>query len=261
MSKSIINFVHANGFPAGSYTTFLAEFSNQYSTIANEKFGHNEHYPIHNNWQHLVTELVDFLKIQNEPVFCIGHSFGGVISFMAACKHPELFRGLVMLDPPVFTGPLSHLLRFAKKTPFVDKFSPAKKALNRQNHWPLQTNLVNNFSRKKLFENFDPRCLQDYVDHGVIDRNKRLELTFSPEVEADIFRHLPSNIPKYKNKLKVPAALIYGEKTDILPLISFSRFAKLNDIEVKVMPNGGHMFPLEQPEQTATMIKAIIKDW
>ncbi|OUS24325.1 alpha/beta hydrolase [Thalassotalea sp. 42_200_T64] len=261
MLKPVINFVHANGFPAGSYRTFLAEFSPKYTTIAHRQFGHNNHYPIHNNWQYLVTELVDFIKKQDRKVICVGHSFGGVITFIAACQHPELFRGIVMLDPPVLTGRLAWLLNLAKKTPLIDKISPAGKAKNRRRNWPLNTNLVGTFARKRLFQDFDPRCLQDYVDSAVTKRNKRLELMFSPEVEADIFRHLPSNLFKFKNKLTVPAALVYGENTDVLPVRYFKRFAALNQIGLTMMPNGGHMFPLEQPEKTAVMIDQLIKNW
>ncbi|WP_350433302.1 alpha/beta hydrolase [Shewanella sp. H8] len=261
MTKPLINLVHANGFPAGSYKTFLAEFEHDYRTIAHDQFGHNVMYPIHSNWQYLVTELVEFIKKQDEKVICIGHSFGGVISFIAACQHPELFRGLIMLDPPVVTGAFSHLLSFIKRTPYIDKLSPAGKAKTRQNQWPENANLVDYFSQKTLFKNFDPRCLQDYATSGSVIRNKRLELTFSPAVEADIFRHLPTNLVKYKNKLTVPAKLIYGEKTNIFPIKHFVRFAKLNNIELMTMPQGGHMFPLEQPENTAAMVKEIIKDW
>ncbi|MGX9460521.1 alpha/beta fold hydrolase [Shewanella sp. A14] len=261
MTKPLINLVHANGFPAGSYKTFLHQFNADFRTVAHDQFGHNAMYPIHSNWQHLVTELIEFIKKQDEKVICIGHSFGGVISFVAACQHPELFRGLVMLDPPVVTGAYSHLLSFIKRTPYIDKLSPAGKAKTRQQHWPEKTNLVDYFSQKALFKNFDPRCLQDYATSGVIQRDKRLELTFSPAVEADIFRHLPTNLSQYKNKLKVPAKLIYGENTNIFPIKYFTRFAKLNDIELIKLPKGGHMFPLEQPENTATMVKSIIKEW
>jgi len=261
LSKPLINFVHANGFPCGSYRTFLSLFSPHYSTIALEQYGHDFNYPIHSNWQYLVNELVDFVKKQDQKVICVGHSFGGVISFLAVCQHPELFRGLVMLDPPVFSGPLSWLLKITKKTPFIDKISPAGRAKNRQRHWPLETNLVNNFANKNLFKNFDPRCLQDYVDSAITHRNNRFELTFTPEVEADIFRHLPTNLSKFKNKLTVPSALIYGEKTDVLPVNYFNRFAKMNDIQLTEIPNGGHMFPFEQPDKTAETIKKIINDW
>ncbi|MGK0409564.1 MAG: pimeloyl-ACP methyl ester carboxylesterase [Shewanella psychromarinicola] len=261
MTKPLINLVHANGFPAGSYRTFLAEFAPHYNTIALDQFGHNDMYPIHSNWQHLVTELVEFIKKQDDKVICVGHSFGGVISFIAACQHPELFRGLVMLDPPVITGAFSHLLSFIKRTPYIDKLSPAGKAKTRQQQWPEKTNLVDYFSQKTLFKNFDPRCLQDYAHSGFIHRNQRVELTFSPTVEADIFRHLPTNLAQYKNKLKVPAKLIYGQNTNIFPIKHFIRFAKLNDIDIMMMPKGGHMFPLEQPENTAVMVKELIKDW
>jgi pimeloyl-ACP methyl ester carboxylesterase len=261
MTKSLINLVHANGFPGGSYRTFLAEFDSDYRTIAHDQFGHNAIYPIYNNWQHLVTELVHFLQKQDDKVICVGHSFGGVISFIAACQHPELFRGLVMLDPPVVTGAFSHLLSFIKRTPYIDKLSSAGKAKSRQYKWPVTTNLVDYFSQKTLFKNFDPRCLRDYAHAGFIHRNNRLELTFSPAVEADIFRHLPTNLAQYKNKLIIPAKLIYGENTNIFPIKHFTRFAQLNDIELMTMPEGGHMFPLEQPENTAAMIKDIIKDW
>ena len=65
----------------------------------------------------------------------------------------------------------------------------------------------------------------------------------------------------YKNKLSVPSALVYGEKTDVLPVSYFNRFAKMNDIPLTKIANGGHMFPLEQPEETAEIIRKIIKDW
>jgi len=166
-----------------------------------------------------------------------------------------------MLDPPVVTGAFSHLLSFIKRTPYIDKLSPAGKAKNRQHQWAENTNLVDYFSQKTLFKNFDPRCLHDYAHCAVVNQNKRLELTFSPAVEADIFRHLPTNLVQYKNKLSVPAKLIYGENTNIFPIKHFIRFAKLNDIELMTLPKGGHMFPLEQPENTANMVKQLIKDW
>ena len=59
----------------------------------------------------------------------------------------------------------------------------------------------------------------------------------------------------------MPSSLIYGENTGVLPFKDFNRFAKWNDIELTMMPNGGHMFPLEQPEKTAALIKTLIKHW
>ena len=264
MSKSLINFVHANGFPAGSYQTLFNYFPEQYQIIAHEKYGHNKQYPVENNWQPLVDELIYFVKNQlvihqQEQVISVGHSFGGVLSFIAACQQPHLFKGLVMLDPPVVTGKTAFAMKFIKKTRLIDKFSPSGKALVRRTSWPLGTDVAKLFSKRSLFKNFDERCLADYVNHGIIERNEQLELAFSAQVEADIFRNLAENLSSYKDKLHIPATLVYAEQTDVCPHNFFKKFTKLNkNIKLTTTP-GGHMFPLEQPEKTAKLITTIIE--
>lgn len=255
--------MHANGFPAGSYQTLFDYLPQQYQVISNEKYGHNEEYPVENNWQPLVDELINFvtqqLKIyQQEQVINVGHSFGGVISFIAACQQPELFKGLIMLDPPVLTGSTALAIKFIKKTRLIDKFSPAGKAKVRRTHWPLGTDIAKLFARRQLFKNFDKRCLDDYVRHGIIEKNEQLELVFSAQVEADIFRNLAVNLSSYKNQLKIPATLIYAEQTDVCPHSYFKKFAKLNNSIQLTTTSGGHMFPLEQPQKTAQLISQII---
>lgn len=265
MSKTLINFVHANGFPAGSYQTLFNYFPEQYQVVSHEKYGHNKKHPVENNWQPLVDELIYFVKQQleihqQEQIINVGHSFGGVIAFIAACQQPELFKGLIMLDPPVMTGGTALAVKLIKKTRLIDKFSPAGKAKARRTHWPLGTDIVKLFAPRKLFKSFDRRCLEDYVSHGIIERNEQLELVFSAQVEADIFRNLAANLSRYKNKLKIPATLIYADQTDVCPHSFFKKFAKLNkSIQLTTTP-GGHMFPLEQPEETALLIASIIEN-
>ncbi len=260
----LINFVHANGFPAGSYQTLFNYLPEQYQVISHEKYGHDEKYPVENNWQPLVDELINFVKQQleihqQEQLINVGHSFGGVIAFIAACQQPKLFKGLIMLDPPVITGSTALAMKFIKKTRLIDKFSPSGKAKVRRTHWPLGTDIAKLFSRRQLFKNFDRRCLNDYVSHGIMERNGQLELVFSAQIEADIFRNLAENLSSYKNQLKVPASLIYGDQTEVCPHSFFKKFVKLNkDIKLMTTP-GGHMFPLEQPQATAKLIADIIK--
>jgi pimeloyl-ACP methyl ester carboxylesterase len=265
MSKTLINFVHANGFPAGSYQTLFNYLPKQYHVISHEKYGHDEKYPVENNWQPLVDELIHFVKQQleihqQEQVINVGHSFGGVISFIAACQQPKLFKGLIMLDPPVITGGTALAVKVIKKTRLVDKFSPAGKAKARRTHWPLGTDIAKLFARRKLFKSFDKRCLDDYVSHGVVERNGQLELVFSSQVEADIFRNLASNLSSYKNQLQVPTTLVYAEQTEVCPHSYFKKFIKLNKSIQLTTTSGGHMFPLEQPEKTANLITSLIED-
>jgi pimeloyl-ACP methyl ester carboxylesterase len=139
--------------------------------------------------------------------------------------------------------------------------SPAGKAKVRRTHWPLGTDIAKLFAHRQLFKNFDKRCLDDYISHGVIERNNQLELVFSAQVEADIFRNLAVNLSSYKNQLNVPASLIYADKTDVFPHVYFKKFVKLNkNINLEVT-QGGHMFPLERPKDTAKLIADTIAQW
>ena len=273
MSIKLISFAHANGFPAGSYQTLFSYLADDIRVVALEKYGHDPKKPINHNWQAQVEELISHVESQqvdyNETidkkvknkVICVGHSFGAVISFIACCQRPDLFKGLIMLDPPVLSGAGALAARLVKKTKLIDKFSPAGRAKNRRSHWPLGSDIGATFARRKLFREFDKRCLDDYIKYGICERNEQLELVFSPQVEANIFRNIPTNLSSYKNKLTVPATLIYGESTDVFPHHIFKNFIKMNKhIKLKTV-KGGHMFPLENPEDTAKLITEIIKEF
>ena len=263
MPKTLINFVHANGFPSGSYKTFFNCLPAHHTVVALSKYGHQKEYPVSNNWQPQVDELIRYVEQQleehqQEKLVCIGHSFGGVISFIAACQRPELFEQLIMLDPPVLSGSAAFAVKLIKKTKFIDKFSPAGKAKVRRTHWPVGTNIEALFARRSLFKPFDKRCLHDYVQHGITEKNNQLELVFDAQVEADIFRNLATNLSQYKNKLTIPATLIYGTHTDVFPHEMFTKFVKLNPKITLETIEGGHMFPLESPEAVAKRISEII---
>jgi len=264
MQKNIINFAHANGFPAGSYQTLFNYLPDNMEVIALDKYGHDKQKPVNHNWQAQVEELINFVEAQQvdgNKVICLGHSFGAVLSFIACCQRPDLFSGLIMLDPPALSGFNALAARLIKKTKWIDKFSPAGRAKNRRSKWPLNSDISAAFSRRKLFRSFDKRCLADYIAHGISQRDNQLELTFNAQVEADIFRNIPCNLSSYKDKLTVPAALVYGTTTDVFPHHIFKRFIKLNK-QIKLQTFvGGHMFPMESPEQTAKLITEIINSF
>jgi pimeloyl-ACP methyl ester carboxylesterase len=266
MSNTLLNFVHANGFPVSSYQTLFNYLPEHFQVVGHEKYGHNENHPVQDNWQPLVDELILYVEKQlllhkQEKLISVGHSFGGVIAFIAACQQPQLFKGLIMLDPPVVTGTTALAMKYIKKKKLIDKFSPAGKAKIRRTHWPLGTDIAKLFASRKLFKNFDERCLNDYIRHGIIERNNQLELAFSSKVEADIFRNLAENLSSYKNKLTVPTTLLYAEHTDVVPRKFFKKFSKLNKRISLETTQGGHMFPLERPEETAELISTIINKW
>jgi pimeloyl-ACP methyl ester carboxylesterase len=51
-----------------------------------------------------VDDLVSFLrKVDAVPAHLVGHSWGGFVSLLAAIRHPEVVRTLVLMEPPVLS--------------------------------------------------------------------------------------------------------------------------------------------------------------
>jgi len=51
-----------------------------------------------------VEDLVSFLRqVDAVPAHLVGHSWGGFVSLLAAIRHPEVVRTLVLMEPPVLS--------------------------------------------------------------------------------------------------------------------------------------------------------------
>lgn len=257
-----IHFAHANGFPAGSYRVLLDDLRQRHQVLALEKFAHNPNFPVDYGWSNQVAELSDYLQShQVLPCYLVGHSFGAVVSFLAACRHPQSVKGVILLDPPLITGLTGLLFKTIRRTPWADRLSPAKLAANRCTTWPKDTDLVNYFANKALFKNMHPECIEDYVSSAVKETPNDLMLDFDNNVEANIFRTIPLNMGTYKLPKSIPATIITGEKTKVCKQKLIAPFIAKNNLEHLVVKGGGHMFPLEQPQHVASLILDKIDQW
>ncbi|WP_340679631.1 alpha/beta hydrolase [Paraglaciecola sp.] len=260
--KIALHFAHANGFPAASYQQLFDTLPNAFEVFALNQFGHDARFPVNKNLGNLVDELIDYLhQTVDQPVYAVGHSMGALVSYMAACEAPQLFKGVIMLDPPIVSGWASWMFKLAKFTPLVDKVSPAGKAAVRCQSWPLDTDLVQYFSAKGLFRDFNPVCIEDYVKAAIVIKDNHQVLAFDATVEAQIFRNVPDNIQQYYGRMTVPSCLITAENSQVCIPANLNHFVKNTQIEHLTVPMVGHMFPLEQPVKVAHLIQQKIHQW
>jgi len=261
---TIVHFAHANGFPSRSYQKLFDHLPKQYAVIALEKFAHNPCYPLNDNWENQVAEMIDYIeknKGKHEKVVAIGHSFGAVVSYMSACLRPDLFSALIMLDPPLMTGLARYVFRFAKRNKLINRLTPAGITVLRRQKWHIEQDLHAYFAAKSLFKDFDPDCIKDYVSCVVQEQDDHHHLTFDVEIEANIFRTIPHNLPSYAGKLKIPGRLITGKNTDVCVPVLRKPFLKANpSITHLEFKKGKHMFPLEYPIEVAALIEIAIAD-
>jgi pimeloyl-ACP methyl ester carboxylesterase len=263
--KPRIIFSHGNSFPASTYKVMLDSLRQRgFGVEAIEMYGHDPRYPVTNNWPHLVQQLADFARAQQAdaaPAFLVGHSLGGILSLMCAARHPELARGVVLIDSPVIGGWRATTLGLAKRTPLIGSLSPGRISQKRRQHWPTATDALESFQQKKSFARWEPQVLRDYIEHGTHDAGGQRHLSFDRDVETAIYNGLPHKLDSLlkRHPLKCPAAFIGGTHSAEMQQAGVDLTHKVVKGRV-MMIDGSHLFPMEKPLATAAAIEASLRN-
>lgn len=258
-------FAHANSFPAGTYRYLFSLLRERgFDVHALDRFGHDARYPVTDNWPHLVQQLADFAQplVQQwgQPALFMGHSLGGFVSVMLAAQHPQLTRGVLMLDSPLISGWRAQSLAMVKRAQLLGNVSPGKISRKRRNVWASRAEALALFQSKKSFARWHPQVLQDYVDQGLVATPEgRLTLHFSREEETHIYNTLPHNLgPLLRcQPLRCPVAFIGGKYSVEMRQVGMEMTLKVTHGRTMLV-DGGHLFPMEHPEMTAAAIEASV---
>lgn len=264
MSSPQIIFSHANSFPASTYRVLFSHLrSRGFKVRALDKFAHDPRYPVTDNWPHLVQQLADFARDETQkagaPAFLVGHSLGGFLSVMAAARHPELARGVLLIDSPILGGWRATGVGMAKTAQLIGAISPGSVSRQRRNSWPSVEAAFEHFRHKKAFARWDPQVLQDYVEHGMHDEGDKRVLSFDRAVETAIYNTLPDNLESLlrRHPLKCPAAFIGGTHSLEMKQVGMAMTERITRGRI-MMLDGSHLFPMEQPMATAAAIEAAL---
>jgi pimeloyl-ACP methyl ester carboxylesterase len=258
MPKEIIHFAHANGFPALTYSKLFSLLKDDFEIGYIERQGHDPEFPVNDGWSNLRDELGKEIEGRyDSPIIGMGHSLGGILHFLLACKKPQLYSRIILLDSPII-GPLSSFaIRLGKKLNLIDRFSPSRVARLRRNNWQSKEEAFQHYKQKEKFAAFDEDMLRDYIEHGCIESENGIELYFKPEIEAAIYRGVPHNLPSYRGKSRVPISYISGGNSEEGKLAGLG-FMKKHIVDDFHTIEGTHLFPMEKPLETAKLIKRIL---
>ena len=254
-----IVFSHANGFPAGTYATLLEAWRHAgHRVLAHDKFGHDPKHPVTSNWPHIRDELIAFVeqKAPGQAVLLVGHSLGGYLSLLVACRRPDLAAGVVLLDSPVVGGWKARALGLGKATGLIRRFSPGHVSHRRRQHWDSADAAHAHFGAKAAFARWDRRVLADYIDTGLEpDPAGGVRLAFSREIETSFYNTLPPHFDRVlkRHPPRGRAARVGGtqslENRQVgLALTQFLAGDRMQMIE------GSHLFPMERPDETARAV-------
>lgn len=251
-----IHFAHANGFPAGSYQKLLVLLSAQRTVYAldHRAAWDASPYQPHPNfkWHDAADDLIAAIE-QFSPtgVIGVGHSLGACVTLLAAAKRPDLFKQLLLIEPVAFPTRLFVKFAWMPATLRVRMVGLAKRTLQRRELWNSREEFADALSGKSLFKGISREVLMDYAQYGlreVVEQNgTKFTLRFRKTWEAQVFTTPPYVWRKLK-QLQVPCLVWRAEHSTTLPPASWAKWEKLRpDFPIHVLPNLGHMAPLQNP--------------
>ena len=258
MTRPIIQFSHANGFPAPCYSKLFGFLESDFRIGYLERIGHDARFPVSDGWDHLVDEVIaDIESRWSEPVVGVGHSLGGYLSALAAVRRPELFRAVILLDAPILGQFTGSAVQFIKHIGLIDRVTPAGSVKHRRRDWPSRASAVAYFRNKPLFRSFDPECLEDYVRFGMVDDAHGVTLWFDPVLEYQIYRTIPHDIAGSLKKLTVAGGFVGGSESALLKRVGLGHTRRLFRL---ALVSGGHLYPFELPQNAAQAIRRMAAD-
>jgi len=261
-SRGLIVFSHANGFGAGTYRVHFELWRQAgFEVRAIDRLGHDPDFPVSSNWRELRDQLLTFTERTGQaPVHFVGHSLGGLLSLLAACRRPDLAAGVVMLDSPVVTGWRAHSLHVLKRTGVLPHLSPGKVSQRRRRLWPDRAAVHAHFATKPVFARWDPRVLADYVETGFDEGpDGRIHLGFDAAIETRIYNTLPHHLGALlrRHPPRCPVGFIAGTDSEEMRQGGSGGARALAGPRYTTI-EGTHLFPMQCPEETAQRVLSLI---
>ncbi len=259
--KPIALLHHANGFCSGTWQLVADSLTDHYHVVAIDARGHGDSYagvvPIDYDWDYFVADLLAVADILLDKTgfekieFGIGSSFGGIITAAAEAKRPGMFERIALLDPPIHpTVPLVERFKLN-----IDPVNPVKgqlvpQTLKRRTHWPSLDEPRSSWRHKGMFANWSDEAFEVYLAECLqVSEDGSVDLKCNPKVEAHIFESTGSlDAMQYAPFVEAPVLYLRAEDghvpaefcRGIAGLFKFGQFEEIA---------GGHLLPLEKPEQ------------
>lgn len=261
----VLFFAHGNGFCGRVYESLHRLLAEKYELLMLDIPGHGRS-PASEfvGWNQTAEYLWQGIAasdsyIDGRELHAVGHSLGGMLSMLAASRHPSVFKSMVMLDPIMFPPLLLALMHVVKVLGLTRVFHPfVNSTLRRRNGWQNESEAFSYFYQRKIFKNWTDEALNSYVEHALIAVEKngssQLRLRCEPTLEANWFSSLPKRLWPSVKALSCPVTIGMGKETYPFSLRAGNYAQKINPSITFNIVEGGHCFMQENPADAANFV-------
>jgi pimeloyl-ACP methyl ester carboxylesterase len=212
-------------------------------------------------WDSLADDLLEGIRRHAlPPLIAVGHSFGAVVSMLAAIKDPEHFLGLALLDPTILPPRVMEQIREQRRK--GETFRPlAAGARKRRSRFGSEAEAFAYWRDKPLFADWPDDAVRRYT-RSMLEPGAAgdLVLRWPGTWEAHYYESFYTESWEAVDRLdrSLPVLIVGGSESDtLLPEASALLLEKLPQARHVTIPGYGHLFPQAAPEPTGN----VLLDW
>lgn len=219
-------------------------------------------------WEHVADDIVAALREMGvSGAIGVGHSMGGHSVTLAASKAPELFTGLLLVDPTITKG-MAMPSSESEGEGEGQRGGPPNFVLRRRSEWTSADEMFERFSGREPHSRWEPAVLRDYCEHGLLadDDGDGFHLACPPIVEATIYEMGRHDLSSEAAGIDVPVRILRAQPRDPSnPAAAFSGSPTapelvdwFPDAEDFFLPEYTHFIPMEAPGLVANHVEELI---
>jgi pimeloyl-ACP methyl ester carboxylesterase len=182
-----------------------------------------------------VVSLIEVLKLSTPAL--VGHSMGGMTAAVAANRHPERIRGIVLADPTFL--------------------SPERQCEVYESDVAIQHRRILSQPRENFLDEI--RMQHNHRSDELIELFVEARFQTSPHAFEILTPPNPDYSQLIKN-LEIPSLLVIGDTNSVVSLEVATELSKLNQcLKVAQIAKAGHGIPFDQPERFAVVVKDFLR--
>ena len=244
-------FLHANGFNATTYRPLLAPLAGDRRIQAVDLRGHGlTTLPAdpagRRGWQDLREDLVALIdRTEGHPVLA-GHSMGGTVSLLAAAKRPDRVKGLVLLDPVIWSRGMTLAFNLPGMGRMAERIPLVRNARKRRADFPDREAALKAYRGRGAFQNWPDAMLDGYLETAFAPSASGLTLACRPEWEASGYAAQAHDPWGAMARFRAPIDILKAEQASTCRVPD--RPLGLSNVRSDIVAGSTHFLPMLAPD-------------